>query len=230
MVIAVGALVVLAGIVSARSLALWAMADAGPPSRRQMFREAHLPNLVLTDHIGRRLRFYDDLVRDKVVAINFMYTSCSRSCGLSSQNISSLQDALGLRLGSDVMLYSISIDPEHDTPEALAAYRRQFAAQPGWSFFVPANAEDAIELRRKLGVYDPDPVADGDFATHTGMVVLGNEPAARWSMVPSLVNPVRLRQAIERILLPPDQRRNGAAVVEELPREDSHTSQVLNGG
>lgn len=194
--------------------------SAIPPDRVAMIRQAHLPNIVLTDHEGRSVHFYDDLVRGRVVAINFMYASCSKTCELSSQNMSRLQDLLGTRLGRDVYLYSISLDPEHDGPKALNAYREKQGAKAGWTFLAPASAADATLLRRKLGVYELDPVIDADLSSHTGMIVAGNEPHARWTMIPSLVHPVRIAQALERLMLPPDRWPRGEAAVDAVPRED----------
>ena len=197
----------------------------GPVARRiAQIRDRHLPNIEFSDHEGRSVKFYDDLVRDKVVAINFMYAACSKTCALSSQNMASLQDELGDRLGRNVALISISLDPEHDDPAALAAFRAKQGAKTGCTFLSPRNVAEVTELRRKLGVYDPDPAADGDLSNHTGIIVLGNEPAGRWTMIPSLVNPVRIRQALERVMPPPDQWPRGQAVIDAVPREDSERS------
>ena len=193
--------------------------------RADQIREQHLPETLLTDHTGRTVRFYSDLVRGKVVAINFMYTACSNYCELSSQNVSRLQAELGKRLGRDVSLYSISLDPVNDTAEALRAYRDAHGAKPGWTFLSGASVADITNLRRKLGVYEVDPVLDEDMTQHTGMVLLGNEPTGRWTMVPALVNPIRIRQALERVLLPAGQWPGGAAVVNEVPREYSTVSE-----
>ena len=197
------------------------------PRRVAMIRDAHLPNMILTGHDGRARRFYDDLVRGKVVAINFMYAACTKTCELSSQNMARLQDELGDRLGRDVFLYSISLDPEHDTPDALRAYREKQGAKSGWTFLTGKTAEEVVTLRRKLGVYDPEPSIDADLSSHTGMIVLGNEPRGRWTMIPSLVHPIRIRQALDRIILQPSQWPRGDSVVEEVPREDRNTGMTL---
>lgn len=199
--------------------------QAGVSRRVDQIRERHLPETRLTDHTGRTVRFYSDLVRDKVVAINFMYAACSKFCELSSQNVSRLQDELGDRLGRQVSLYSISLDPVNDTPEALRAYRDKHGAKPGWIFLTAASVADIANLRRKLGVYEADPALDEDMTQHTGMVLLGNERTGRWTMVPALVHPIRIRQALERVLLPAEQWPHGEAVVNEVPREYSTASE-----
>ena len=196
-----------------------------PTARAAQIRERHLPDILFTDHLGQPRRFYSDLVRGKVVAISFMYAACSKLCELSSQNMARLQDELGERLGRDVQLYSISLDPLNDTPQSLKSYREQHGARPGWTFLTAANPAELTLFRRKLGVYDPDPGVDADLTQHTGMIVLGNERTGRWSKIPALVHPVRIRQAVERILLPPEQWPRGQRLVDEVPREDSGASE-----
>ena len=190
--------------------------------RVDLIRERHLPDIALTDQDGRKVHFYDDVVAGKVVAINFMYASCTKTCEISSQNMARLQDELKGR--TDVAMYSISLDPEHDSPAAIKAYREKHGARAGWTFLTASSVADLTLLRRKLGVYEPDPILDTDLSKHTGMVVLGNEPKGRWTMVPSLVHPIRIRQAIDRLILPPEQWPRGQAAVEEVPREDSAVS------
>jgi protein SCO1 len=189
-------------------------------SKVEMIRKRHLPNLGLTDHEGHKQDFYNDLVRGKVVVINFMYAACSKTCEIASQNMARLQEELGDRLGRDVSMYSVSLDVDHDTPAALAAYRSKLGAKEGWTFLLPQTAADAAYLRRKLGVYEADPVLDGQLSAHTGMVVVGNEPRGRWTTIPSLVHPIRLRQAVERMMLQPEEWVRGEALVQEVPRED----------
>jgi len=191
-----------------------------PPDRVALIREQHLPNVALITHMGRTVRFYDDLVQGKVVAITFMFTRCGQFCPMTTANLASVQAALGERVGRDVFLYSITLDPTHDTPDVLKRYAQAFGAKPGWTFLT-GKAEDIKVLRRKLGVYDRDPRIDADMTKHSGIVVLGNEPRGRWKAIAALSKPVRIRQAIERTILPPSQWPTGEAVVNEAPYEDS---------
>ena len=195
-------------------------------TRAAQIRDRHLPDILLTDHLGQPRRFYSDLVQGKVIAISFMYAACSKLCELSSQNMARLQDELGERFGRDVQLYSISLDPLNDTPESLRAYREQHGGKPGWTFLTVADPTELTLFRRKLGVYDPDPEADADLTQHTGMIVLGNERTARWSKIPALVHPIRIRQAVERILLPPEQWPRGQRLIDEVPRTYSGASEA----
>src|SRR5712692_11871739 len=118
---------------------------AGPRAR-------YFPNVLLRTHENKTVRFYDDLVKGKVVLINFMFTSCKRFCPVTTPNLVKVQAALGDRVGRDVFLYSISLDPATDTPEVLTKYANAVGAGPGWTFLT-GKAEDIGKLRRRLGVY-----------------------------------------------------------------------------
>ena len=198
----------------------------GPPDRVALIREEHLPNIELVTHEGRRVRFYDDLVKGRVVAINFMFATCRRSCPDAIRHLLEVQKALGDRVGRDVTLLSISLDSERDTPEVLRAYAQAHGVGPGW-YFLTGEHDDIELLRRKLGAYDLDPAIDADPTQHAGIVILGNEPRGRWKAISALAKPVRIRQAIERTILPPSRWPTGTAVVNEAPYEESEASRKL---
>src|SRR5512134_3136303 len=82
----------------------------------------YFPNIPLVSHEEKTLRFFDDLIKDKVVSINFIFTRCPDACPLETARLREVQKILGDRVGQDVFMYSISIDPEYDTPEVLRQY------------------------------------------------------------------------------------------------------------
>jgi len=198
---------------------------ATPPDRVALIREEHLPNVELVTHEGRVVHFYDDLVKGRVVAINFMFSTCRNACPDATRHLLAVQQALGDSVGRDVSLLSISLDPERDTPEVLRGYVEAHGIGPGWTFLTGRLADIEL-LRRSLGAYELDPVLDADRTQHAGVVILGNEPRGRWRAVAALSNPVRIRQAIERVLLPPSQWPTGAKVVNEVPFEESAASRA----
>ncbi len=157
---------------------------------------AYFSNAVLQTHDGRNLKFYDDILKGKLVVINMMYTSCTGICPANTMSMKSVQEALGARVGKDIFMYSLSLRPQFDTPDALRAYVKQYDIKPGWTFLTGKPAEMEI-IRRKLGFYDSDPVADAEIGRHTGMVRIGKVPADRWCMVPSLSS---TRQIVSTIL------------------------------
>jgi protein SCO1 len=155
-----------------------------------------LPNIVLTTHQGRRVRFYDDLVRgNRIVAINFMYAQCADICPGATANLAQVQAALGQRVGREVFMYSITLEPQNDSLEMLAHYAKIFGAGPGWEFLTGTPA-DIKRLRQALRFFDRDPVVDRDRTQHTGMLRIGNDALDRWTACPTLLKPEQLAREI----------------------------------
>src|SRR5471032_54369 len=158
----------------------------------------YFTNAELQAHDGRTVRFYDDLVRGKIVLINFMYTECGDICPGMTQNLADLQTLLGDRMGRDIFMYSLSLQPEQDTPERLKAYAETFGVKPGWLFLTGGGADIEL-LRRRLGFADSDPLQDADLEQHIGIVRIGNEPLNRWIMAPALLRPEAFVQNIRLV-------------------------------
>lgn len=157
-----------------------------------------LPNVTLYTHEGEAVRFYDDLIRDKVVAINMMYAQCGGICPKATANLRYVQDMLGERAGRDVFMYSITLQPELDTPRGLKQYTERHGVKPGWKFLTGAP-EDIELVRYRLGFYDRDEEVDNVRENHTGMVRIGNDALNRWSMAPSLSEPQQIMATINHL-------------------------------
>lgn len=148
--------------------------------------EKYFPNTTLISHEGEEVKFFDDLIKNKIVAINFIYTSCPDVCPLETAQLTRVQNILGERLGSDIHFYSISIDPEKDSPEILAEYRKRFGAK--WSFFT-GDKEEIIELRRKLGLYVDGIDTEDNKNNHNVSMIIGNQKTGRWMKRSPFENP-----------------------------------------
>jgi protein SCO1/2 len=135
----------------------------------------YFPNVPLTTHNGEQVRFFDDLIEDKIVVINFIYTTCPDTCPLETAKLVSVQQILKDRIGKDVFFYSISIDPEHDTPDVLKEYRERFKAD--WTFLTGKDS-DIVSLRKKLGLFIPE-IPD-DSSNHNVNMIIGNQATGRW--------------------------------------------------
>ena len=144
----------------------------------------YFPNVPLITQDGDTVHFFDDLIKDKIVAVNFIYTTCPDSCPLETAQLVRVQDILGDRLGHDVFFYSITIDPEHDTPEVLKAYKAKFGAN--WTFLT-GKESDIILLRRKLGLYIEE-IQDGS-NNHNVSMIIGNQATGRWMKRSPFENP-----------------------------------------
>jgi protein SCO1 len=178
------------------ALAPMVLAGAGVAvlPRAARARPPGLPNVSLVTHDKRHVRFYTDLVRgNRIVLINFMYAQCSEICPGMTANLVQVQRVLGSRVGRDIFMYSISLQPDKDTPEVLAAYAQGLGAGPGWMFMT--GKDQGIErLRRALGFSDPDPQLDRDITQHIGMLRIGNDALDRWMACPALAPPKQLAQ------------------------------------
>lgn len=157
--------------------------------------KAGFPNPLLTTHEGREVRFYDDLLKDKVVGINFMYAQCSGICPGMTANLIRVQHALGERVGRDIFLYSFTLQPELDTPAALKDYASRHHTGAGWAFLT-GKPEDLERIRRRLGFFDPDPVVDRDKSKHTGLLRYGNVALDRWGACPALATPEQIARSL----------------------------------
>ncbi|SFQ09022.1 protein SCO1/2 [Geopseudomonas sagittaria] len=191
----------LLGLGGAATLGWLAWSQLAPqpgPGRTARAAGAPWPNTRLLTHDGREVRFYDDLIRGKVVAINMMYVMCGRICPAMTANLRQVQKMLGARAGRDVFLYSITLQPELDTPQILKEYAERNHVGPGW-LFLTGEPADIEELRYSLGFYDRDPLVDGNKATHTGMVRIGNDAYQRWTMAPALSAPTHILAAVNHV-------------------------------
>ena len=147
----------------------------------------YFPNIPLVTHEGKTVRFFDDLIKDKVVTINFIYTSCPDVCPLETALLRDVQEILGDRVGRDVFMYSITIDPERDTPEVLKKYAEKFDVAPGW-LFLTGKKDDVTLLRRKLGLYSEAKGGD-KLEAHSVSGIMGNQSTGRWMRMSPFENP-----------------------------------------
>jgi protein SCO1 len=161
----------------------------------------YFPNFTLTTQDGKQVRFYDDLLKDKIVAIDLIYTTCKYNCPIETALMSQVQKILGDQVGKDIFFYSISIDPKHDTPEVLKAYAEKFKVGPGWLFLT--GKEEEIELiSKKLGLYSvPDP---SNLDGHTPTLLVGNVATGNWTKLSALDNVRFLARKLTELI---DNRR-----------------------
>lgn len=182
-------------------------------SSRERIRQRYFPNLVLTAHDGRKLKFYDDLIKDKIVIFNMFYAQCQGICSPITRNLVRLQSILGDRVGRDIFMYSFTLKPKEDTPQALAHYAQMHKVKPGW-LFLTGPVDDMETLRHKLGYVDPDPEVDKDKSNHIGVIKYGNEPLERWGGCPGMQSPEWIAETLSWVDWPKNQTKlkaNGGA-------------------
>ncbi len=140
----------------------------------QRWGKSYFPDAKVVTQHGKTLRFYDDLIQGKIFVISFLFTTCKDMCPLATARLAELQDKLGPSMGRDIFFYSISIDPETDTPERLKQYADTFGAGPGWLFLTGAP-DDMRAIRHKLGERSKV------LSEHRNEVLLGNGATGEWA-------------------------------------------------
>ncbi len=158
---------------------------------------SHFPNVELITQDGKKVRFYDDLIKGKLVAIDLIYTTCKYNCPLETARMVQLQKLMGDRMGKDVFFYSISIEPEHDTPEVLKAYAEKYHVGPGW-LFLTGKAADIKLISHKLGLDSLPSIDDPD--GHTPHLLIGNEATGLWMKNSALDNIRFLAMKIQHLM------------------------------
>lgn len=164
-------LAVLLLLIEGRFSTTRANADSNP------WDEDYFPNPELVTQDGRKVRFYDDLIKGKSVAVNTFFTVCTDVCPLSTAKMLQLQQRLGDRVGRDIHFYSLSVDPIGDTPAAMKAYAQRYGVGPGWTF-LSGKPEDIRLITQRLGlgvVGATDPRE-----SHSATLMVGHEPSGRW--------------------------------------------------
>lgn len=156
-----------------------------------------LPNVVLRTQDNKPVRLYEDLLKDKIFLINMFFVACTDGqCPMVTANLARVQPLLGARLGRDIFMYSISLNPQQDRPVSLKAYAAHFKPRPGWLFLTGENLDDIERLRKALGYWDPDPKVDALKTTHIGIAQMGNERLDRWVACPTLAKPREIRRIL----------------------------------
>ena len=155
----------------------------------------YFTNLEVIDQNGQRLQFYDDVLKDKVVAINFIFTNCQGACPLMTKNLTFIRDMMGGEVGRSVHFVSISIDPTRDTPAAMKEFAQTHDADhEGWTW-ITGNPDNLAAIVKKLGSYTDDPEA------HTTQMLAANVRTAHWIKIAPNIPPQgvveRLRLLIE---------------------------------
>lgn len=167
----------------------------GIPSKQIMVgkQAKFLPDLALLDQDGREVRFYSDLIKDRNVVISFFYTTCGSTCLRQGKVFSDLQKELGDRLGKDIFLISVTMDPETDTPRRLKTWGDQYGRKKGWTLVTGKTAE----MKKLVGHLTGNPL--GRLETHAPFVYLGSDKKNQWISTYGLPAPRNLIKQFEEL-------------------------------
>lgn len=154
----------------------------------------------LIDQDGRALNLQREVIGTRIVVVDFVYTTCTTVCPLASAIFADLQTQLGERVGRDVVLLTLTVDPVRDTPQKLKAYAAKFGAGPGWSWMTGSPVA-VSEVLKGLGAYTPD------FTQHPQMMLVGDGRSGSWTRFSGLPDPKLLADHVRRL----DQQRSARA-------------------
>ncbi|HVF56783.1 MAG TPA: SCO family protein [Pyrinomonadaceae bacterium] len=151
-----------------------------------------IPDVWLSNQDGRRVRFYSDLIKDRVVVLNFFFTSCDYVCPMQAASLSKLKTRLGERLGREVFFVSVSTDPSVDTSKRLKQWGAEFGVGSGWSLLTGERAVMSKLIRdftgEKLGRQ-----------MHSPVILIGNDETGVWAEVEGLTDTEELVKIIDGI-------------------------------
>lgn len=162
---------------------------AGPDPAMQAANGRYFPNLPLQTQDGKTVHFFDDVMKDKIVLINFMFTTCPGICSPMTANLARVQPLLDPR----VQMVSITVDPDTDTPKVLKDFASKFKVRPGW-LFLTGNADNISAVAKKLGGSGDDKDA------HSGILLAGNVQTGDWKKIYATAKPEDIALAVGRLL------------------------------
>ncbi|MBM3854122.1 MAG: SCO family protein [Verrucomicrobia bacterium] len=165
---------------------------AAADERASSTAEVKVLDLSLVDQHGLARKLQTDVIGDRLVVVNFIYASCKTSCPMASAVFGQVQERLGSRLGQEVVLVSLSIDPVTDRPARLLATAEQFHAKPGWTWLTGEKA--AVDrVLHGLGLYL------SNIADHPTMVMIGDGKTGEWIRLLGFPTPDGIMAHLERI-------------------------------
>lgn len=169
------------------------MGTAGREANAEAARGFSIPDIRVLDESGEELAFYSNLIKDKVVAINGIFTTCTTVCPPMGVIFSQLEEQVRERFGSEVHLISVSLDPVTDTPERLKAWAGKFNAGPGWTL-VTGDKRAIDDLLKALKLFSPDK------EDHASLVLIGNDATGTWTRTSGLTPAPKLAELIQTVL------------------------------
>lgn len=167
--------------------------DVAVQSEQVSAEQQYFSDVVLINQYGETMRFYSDLLRGRTVVINTFFTSCTSACPVVIGKLVQIQNWLGDRLGRDVYLISITVDPEADTVQALRAYAEKVGAKRGW-YFVAGAKENVDWALSRIGYFVEEK------ESHTNLLLLGNEQEKVWTKALGLAATPTLIQTLDEVL------------------------------
>jgi protein SCO1/2 len=151
-----------------------------------------LQDAELVTQEGRPVKLATDVIGDKIVVVDFIYTTCTTVCPVLSAIMRQVQERLDERLGHEVLLVSISVDPTRDTPARLRAYSRKLGARDGW-FWLTGDKTIVDAILKDFGAYTPN------FEDHPSMMLVGDGRSGEWGRFLGFPGAEQIMQRIDEL-------------------------------
>jgi protein SCO1/2 len=155
--------------------------------------EVKLLDLELIDQNGLPALFKSDVIGERIVVMNFIYTTCTTVCPVASAIFGQVQKRLGQRLGKDVFMVSVSVDPVRDRPARLKAYAKKQKARPGWTWLTGQKGT-VDKVLEGLGAYAPS------FEDHPTMVLVGDARTGAWTRFFGFTAPDQIMAEVDKLV------------------------------
>jgi protein SCO1/2 len=153
----------------------------------------YFTDVMLINQDGEKMRFYTDLIKGKIIIINSFFATCKGVCLPMNRNLEKVQDALGDRVGKEVHIISISVDPVVDTPASLKEYAKGLHSKPGW-YFLTGDKQNVDFALKKIGHFV------GDKEDHLNIWIIGNERTGLWKKAQGMAPSGELVKVVESVL------------------------------
>ena len=150
-----------------------------------------IPDVTLIDQDARVVTLRELVEGNEIVIVDFIFGTCTTICPILSAGFSNLQRRMGSGPGGPTLL-SISIDPEHDSPEVMTKYLKRYRAQPGWSFLT-GDRDDIDLVMRAFGAYVPDKMS------HQPVSFIKMGASDQWLKIDGLVSTADLLAELAKI-------------------------------
>jgi len=154
--------------------------------------QVELLDLALVDQDGRKVRFKSEVIGDRLAIIGTFFTSCDTICPVLSALFQNLQQKLGDRLGREVVLVSISVDPGTDIPARVKKYAVKHGAKPGW-IFLTGGKRSIDRVLRGIGAYVRD------YTQHAPALLVGDGRHGGWTRFYEFPNPKLILARVEEL-------------------------------
>lgn len=179
-----------AGVMASKTVAVGPTNDAAAEEKARKF----FTDLEVIDQNGKKLRFYSDVIKDRVVLISFIFTNCEFACPMQAQKLKQARAAMVPAITDDVWYVSLSVDPDRDTPEAMKKFaQRQGVDESRW-IFLTGDKQNLDTIIRKLGQYTPD------IEAHTTLMLAGNDRTRHWTRVMPMLTPPDIAQKMRELV------------------------------